>query len=181
VKVPNDDLEVEEGAGALVLDFDVAQSFGHKAGNSGKWVMHPVIHGTLIGDADGDGEILDDLGLARSVSGTVDLGTDVTIPECPVGTPRSLADFIPTATLEGVLDGEGQPIMRTGTTDAGGQFQIGFLHAGSYTLGYVGSLNLTSDELVFSATVQPGQVTLAGSDEDGVTFTIQGAQCQSLL
>ena len=180
VKVPNDDMEVEEGAGALVLDFDVAQSFGHKAGNSGRWAMHPVIHGTLVGDADGDGEVLDDLGLARSVSGTVALGTDVTIPECPAGTPRSLADFIPTATLNGLLDGDGNPIVRSGTTEAGGQFQIAFLPAASYTMGYVGSLDLTTDELVFSATVQPSQVDLAVNDEDGVTFTIQSAACQIL-
>ena len=32
----------------VLVDFDVAQSFGHQAGNSGKWVMHPVIHATEI-------------------------------------------------------------------------------------------------------------------------------------
>lgn len=30
----------------LLLDFDVAQSFGHPAGRSGLWVMNPVIAGT---------------------------------------------------------------------------------------------------------------------------------------
>jgi hypothetical protein len=29
----------------LLVDFDVSQSFGHQAGNSGKWVMHPVVKG----------------------------------------------------------------------------------------------------------------------------------------
>jgi hypothetical protein len=27
----------------MMVDFDVSQSFGHEAGNSGAWVMHPVI------------------------------------------------------------------------------------------------------------------------------------------
>ena len=29
----------------LLVDFDVAQSFGHAAGQSGMWVMHPVVTG----------------------------------------------------------------------------------------------------------------------------------------
>jgi len=32
----------------LLVDFDVSESFGHPAGNSGKWVMHPVIKATSI-------------------------------------------------------------------------------------------------------------------------------------
>lgn len=180
VKIPNDGLDVEEGSTALVLDFDVSQSYGHKAGESGKWAMHPVIHGTLVGDEDGDGQILDDLGLAGAISGTVSLGTDVTIPLCPDGTPRSLKDFIPTATLNGILDGEGQFIIRTGTTDAEGNFKIWFLPPGPFTLGYVESLNLVSDELVFSATVDPQQVVLSETEIVGVAYTIQSAECRSL-
>ena len=39
----------------VLIDFDVSQSFGHAAGGSGQWVMHPVIHATdvvLSGDID---------------------------------------------------------------------------------------------------------------------------------
>ena len=32
----------------LLVDFDVEQSFGHVAGQSGKWVMHPVVTGGEI-------------------------------------------------------------------------------------------------------------------------------------
>jgi len=39
-------LELTEDEEFLLVDFDVAQSFGHAAGNSGRWVMHPVINGT---------------------------------------------------------------------------------------------------------------------------------------
>lgn len=39
----------------VLVDFDVSESFGHIAGNSGQWVMHPVIRATdvvLSGDLD---------------------------------------------------------------------------------------------------------------------------------
>lgn len=32
----------------VLVDFDVSQSFGHAAGNSGMWVMSPVLQGSLI-------------------------------------------------------------------------------------------------------------------------------------
>lgn len=32
----------------LLVDFDVAQSFGHVAGQSGMWVMHPVVKGEVM-------------------------------------------------------------------------------------------------------------------------------------
>ncbi len=34
----------------LLVDFDVAQSFGHVAGQSGTWVMHPVVTGEVVTD-----------------------------------------------------------------------------------------------------------------------------------
>lgn len=42
VKVPGD-LLVDSDQHILLVDFDAAQSFGHAAGNSGMWVMHPVV------------------------------------------------------------------------------------------------------------------------------------------
>lgn len=35
----------------LLIDFDVAQSFGREAGNSGRWVMNPVIQATELHEA----------------------------------------------------------------------------------------------------------------------------------
>jgi len=175
VKVPNDEIVAGEGSAALVLDFDVAQSFGHKAGNSGKWVMKPVILGALVeGDSDG-------LGLVGSVSGTVD---PITILDCPDGTTHSILDFVPTATLDGFLDGEDQPIVRTGTMEADGTFQIGFLPSGSFTMGYLGAIDVgpgdpPSHKLVFTADVFPGQVTIpAPGEKPTVAFTNLTATCQ---
>lgn len=39
---------VDGGHRIMLIDFDVSESFGQQAGNSGKWVMHPVIHATEV-------------------------------------------------------------------------------------------------------------------------------------
>jgi hypothetical protein len=44
-------LEFGGGETTLLVDFDVAESFGKQAGNSGKWVMHPVIKGATMSAA----------------------------------------------------------------------------------------------------------------------------------
>ena len=38
-------LTISEGENGVLLDFDVSRSFGRQAGDSGKWVMSPVVHG----------------------------------------------------------------------------------------------------------------------------------------
>lgn len=47
VNLPDGGLELT-GDRVVLVDFDVAQSFGHQAGNSGRWVMHPVMHATEV-------------------------------------------------------------------------------------------------------------------------------------
>jgi hypothetical protein len=46
VKLPAGEAVVDGDDNAVLIDFNVAQSFGHQAGNSGKWVMTPVISAT---------------------------------------------------------------------------------------------------------------------------------------
>jgi len=46
VKLPGDALILSGDQKVLLVDFDVAESFGHEAGGSGQWVMHPVITAT---------------------------------------------------------------------------------------------------------------------------------------
>jgi hypothetical protein len=48
LKVNLNGFQVTSGDHAVLLDFDVSQSFGRQAGNSGMWVMAPVIHGAAI-------------------------------------------------------------------------------------------------------------------------------------
>jgi len=45
VNLPDDAVVIgEDEVVTLVVDFDVAQSFGQMAGGSGSWVMTPVLH-----------------------------------------------------------------------------------------------------------------------------------------
>lgn len=48
VTLPGDQLVLQSDQKILLVDFDVAQSFGKAAGNSGQWVMSPVIKGADI-------------------------------------------------------------------------------------------------------------------------------------
>ena len=70
-----DPLTFTEEEQTLLVDFDVSQSFGHQAGNSGKWVMHPVVNGASATQA-------------ASVTVSVNLAAGVTLP-----TTTSLAAF----------------------------------------------------------------------------------------
>lgn len=46
VDLPGGSIRIDGDQRILLVDFDVAQSFGHAAGGSGRWVMHPVVHAT---------------------------------------------------------------------------------------------------------------------------------------
>ncbi len=60
-------LDVQAESKVLLVDFDVAQSFGHDTGNQTGWVMHPVIKGA-------------ELTISGNVDVTIALGTGVTLP-----------------------------------------------------------------------------------------------------
>jgi hypothetical protein len=79
VALPDGMLAIEGGDEKILLvDFDVSQSFGHEAGGSGKWVMHPVVRGT-------------DIVVSGSIAVAVKMGPDGQLPL--VGdTPATLAD-----------------------------------------------------------------------------------------
>ena len=68
VVLPDSGLEVTDGSTtSLVADFDVAQSFGHAAGNSGQWVLTPVVHAVSAS-------------ATASLAVTVGLGSSVSLP-----------------------------------------------------------------------------------------------------
>ncbi|HET9982758.1 MAG TPA: DUF4382 domain-containing protein [Longimicrobiales bacterium] len=53
IVLPGGSLQVGEGENVqLVLDFDVAQSFGHATGASGQWVLHPVVRASDVDGAE---------------------------------------------------------------------------------------------------------------------------------
>ena len=83
----DDSFVVTEDAAIVLVDFDVSQSFGHQAGNSGRWVMHPVIKGATITTA-------------ATIVVNVALGSGVTLPDIG-GNPTTLAAFNATVTNSG--------------------------------------------------------------------------------
>lgn len=166
-------VEVTEGENALVLDFDVTQSFGHQAGRSGRWVMRPVIHTDFAPHSDEEVETE-----ATSIEGTVVLADGVEIPACPGQSRRGLRAFVPTATAATLTDDSAEPVVRTGRVDEDGEMEIRFVAPDTYTLGYVESVEYgTAAVLTFEATVEPGEVTVADEDVEDVVYTITSASC----
>lgn len=102
----------------LVVDFDVSQSFGHDAGGSGGWVMHPVVTG---GDIEATG----------SVHTTVQLGTGVTLPDLN-NSATTLAQF--SAVLVQGTDTVATVPLADGDADGVFTADFQFLAPGTYLL-----------------------------------------------
>ncbi|MCH7640293.1 MAG: DUF4382 domain-containing protein, partial [Bacteroidetes bacterium] len=75
ITLPNELAEIEGDQNIVLLDFDVTESYGRQAGNSGMWVMHPVVHAS-------------GLAFTGEVSVSLVLDDDVTLPD-----GVTLADF----------------------------------------------------------------------------------------
>lgn len=156
VKFVDGGLDVEENA-VVLIDFDVAQSFGHDAGQSGAWVMHPVLRATATTVRLG------------TIKGNVTLGTGVALPACgeQAGT---LALFRPTATL-------GSDTF-TGAADAQGAYRIEHLMPGAYTLGSIADISFTNgDTLTITAAPAATGVNLAAGDSITADYQITAAIC----
>jgi hypothetical protein len=134
----------------FLVDFDVSQSFGHLAGNSGKWVMHPVVTGGVVNTS---GTIL----------ATLKLGTGVTLPLVG-GNTVTLGAF--KATLNGQTVDFTDP-------DADGTFEarFRFLTPGAYPLSLVVPAGLT----VTTDPVLPVQVQATAGATTTQAITIQSA------
>ncbi len=177
VKLANGQLDVGEGENGLVLDFDVSQSFGRMAGNSGKWIMKPVIH--AVPTQEGDDPENPEAG--SSIQGTVALESGVELPQCPAGQERSLSDFVPTATALTLTDGDGGAIVRSGSVADTGIFEIGSLDPDSYALAFESELTFDAFKLVWQATVDPAQVDVGeGTTVEGVSYSIAAATCEAV-
>jgi len=145
VTTVGDALTVPDGGEQVVLvDFDVAQSFGQLAGGSGQWVMHPVIKGV-------------DFTVGGSVVARVTLGAGITLPG-----GATLADLGAVLTNgAGVAD-----TIPLADPDANGTFEASFsaLLPGDYTL------KLALPPAVTSVTTTPA-VPLTASVTSGQTTT----------
>jgi hypothetical protein len=112
----------------LLLDFIVAESYGKLAGESGTWVMTPVVHGV-------------DFDLTGSVALTV------LDPDDLLG-----ADGLTFEDLTAELDGEATVLAADGTAT------FALQEPGSYTLALTGVTDITTDPaLPLDITIQRGQ------------------------
>lgn len=139
-----DDLEVD-GDYTLLVDFDVSQSFGKQAGNSGKWILKPTLKATQMQSAS---------------SVTVTLALNDTTVKLPVvaGAPLTLGGFSATLVAAAGSDPKTVPL-----TDANndGVFEATFryLLPGEYRAGFVGpaGITFTTDRtLPFTVTATAG-------------------------
>jgi len=166
VNLPGGALHAGGGTSIVILDFDVAMSFGHEAGASGRWVMHPVMHASEIE-------------LSGSVAGTVALAGGLVLPTCGDAV-RSLEDFVPLFTPSGGGDARSGSVTVGDPADLQGTYSASFLVPGDYDPGYQATVELgNGDTILFEATAAPaGTVTVASDAESTVDFTVTRFDCE---
>ncbi|HYR09480.1 MAG TPA: DUF4382 domain-containing protein [Longimicrobium sp.] len=149
-------VELASESTIMTVDFDVSQSFGHQAGNSGRWVMHPVIHATAVGFAGG-------------IGGTVSVAQGVALPTCG-GSAVAVTAFVPQA----VAGTE----TRTGTVGTDGRYAI-TVAPGTYTMGYAPALSFANgDSLMVTAASSVPTATVASGATATVDYSITAATCK---
>jgi len=146
VKLPIGGLTIPDlGEVTLTADFDVAQSFGHAAGRSGAWVMHPVIEATGV-------SVGTTLTVTLAVGSGVTLPAGATLGDFQASLALASAPEDPLATVD-LSDGDG-----AGTYEAA----FGAVAPGEYLVNVVAPgavTTVTYDPTVpyaFSAVAGPG-------------------------
>jgi hypothetical protein len=155
VDFANDELTLAVGSKVLLIDFDVAQSFGHEAGGSNSWVMHPVIKGA-------------ELTVSGNLNATLALDANLKLPVVDLGSgPHqvTLADFSATLT-----DPNSNVINEALVADATGKFGASFLYLmpGSYTLTF-SAPGITA---LTTAPATPAAVTVTAGQATNLAFTL---------
>lgn len=137
----------------VVVDFDVQQSFGQLAGQSGMWVLHPVITGG-------------DIQTTGSVHTTVQLAEGVTLPA-----GATLADF--SATLTNTTTLTSTTVALT-DADADGVFDADFAYVapGDYEVSLVLPATVTA---VTTTPAIPVAVSVASGQSASAALTVTAA------
>lgn len=146
IQLPGGQLDIGDGEKIVMIDFDAANSFGHQAGKSGQWVMHPVVKAT-------------DVTFGGNLLAQLQLGSDVTLPQVD-SQDVTLGDF--TAVLTPVGGGASQQL--TLTPDSTGVYGALFkgLVPGDYSLSFTGPAGLLvtfSPEIPVTVTVNQRETT----------------------
>lgn len=155
VSLPGDLLDLDGTQRILLVDFDVQQSFGQAAGQSGAWVLRPVIKAT-------------DVTFAATINAEVRLGDGVTLPQVG-GQDVTLAQA--RVVLEDAQGSADTLALEDPDTDGVFTASWRWLFPGDYSVSFVepDGLNLTTD-VAF-----PVAVTLAEGAEETVAAVVTGA------
>ena len=158
VKFPADSsVNLASESTIMTVDFDVSQSFGHQAGNSGRWVMHPVLHATSVGFAGG-------------IGGTVAVAQGVTLPTCG-GAAVAVTAFVPQAAAGATT--------YTSAVGTDGRYRI-TVPAGTFTMGYAPALSFANgDSLMVTAAPSAASATVASGGSATVDYSITAATCKA--
>jgi len=151
----DDSFVVTEDASIVLVDFDVSQSFGHEAGNSGSWVMHPVIKGATITTA-------------ATITVNVTLGSGVTLPDIG-GNPTTLAAFNATVTNSGSTT-ETLPLSDP-ESDGTWSATFSYLLPGPYSVGVTPPAGMT----ITTDPVLPVSVDAVSESTKTVSVTVTSA------
>lgn len=156
VKLPDGGITLENESQILSVDFDVSQSFGHQAGNSGRWIMRPVLTATAIGFSGG-------------INGTVAVAQGVALPTCG-GAAVDVTSFKPLA-----IAGADSV---SSTVAANGQYSMA-VAPGTYTMAYYPALSFTNGDSLF-VTAAPSAATAAVTSGGNTTvnYTISALTCK---
>lgn len=157
VKFPADSaVNLDAESTILTVDFDVSQSFGHQAGNSGRWIMHPVMHASTVGFAGG-------------IGGTVSVAQGVALPTCG-GAAVDLTAFVPRATAGGIT--------YSSAVATDGRYRI-TVPAGTYAMDYAPALSFANgDSLMVTAAPAPASATVASGGSATVDYSVTAATCK---
>lgn len=158
VKFPRDArVELANESTILTVDFDVSQSFGHQAGNSGRWVMHPVVHATAVGFSGG-------------IAGTVSVAQGLALPACG-GAAVAVTAFVPQATAGTETFGS--------IVGTDGRYRI-TVAPGTYTMGYAPALSFANgDSLLVTAAPSAASATVAAGGTATVDYAVTAATCKA--
>lgn len=136
-------IRVDGKAKVLLVDFDVAASFGKAAGNSGQWVMEPVVRAS-------------DIELTGGIRLVLEVASGVSFP--PVaGLPVSLGDLV----LRLESESGAETLLPLGVAGNNATAEFGYLFPGTYTVDLLapGGIELTTTPtLPFQVEVGSGRV-----------------------
>ena len=145
VDLPDGSVTIGSSEKILLVDFNVAQSFGQVAGASGQWVMHPVVKATDIQFSGGL---------------TVQMTQDAALTMATLNSaPLTLDQF------SAVITASDNSTKTLALTDAGNgvfQAQFQYLAPGSYTVNFTAPTGVsftTNPTVPATATVTSGEVT----------------------